>query len=202
MMEMFLEQWWLFLGIGISFLCSVICQLMIAYYLIQMVKESEELELKKAKYLKEWIEEYIKEESKITNRMVFIDKKIQQFSIGKFTIFQIKHFSGQALLLMIFLAGVGACMGIINGKTLGQILPFYIISLLGLYVHFSLSGFINLEDNKKIIRMNIVDFLENKNPYFYFQAIEKEDKEIEEIKDFFGEAEELELKEIIREILA
>lgn len=202
MKELFTEQWWLFLGIGISFLCSVVCQLTIAYYLVQMVKESEKLESENVTYLKDWIEEYIKEESKITNRSVFVDKKIQQFSIGKFTIFQIKHLSGQALLFMIFLSGAGACMGIVNGKTLGQILPFYIISLLGLYVHFSLSGFVNLEENKKIIKMNIVDFLENKDPYFYYQPAEKEDKDIEEIKDFFGEAEELELKEIIREILA
>ena len=202
MKELFAEQWWLFLGIGGSFLCSVICQLLVAYYMMQMVRESEKPESEKTKYLKKWIEEYIKEESNITNCSVFVDKKMQQFSIGKFTIFQINHFSGQALLLMIFLAGVGACLGIVNGKTLGQILPFYIISLLGLYIHFSLSGFVNLEENKKIIRMNVVDFLENRNPYFYFQPMEKEVRDIEDVKEVFGTAEELELKEIIREILA
>ena len=93
-------------------------------------------------------------------------------------------------------------LGIIRGKTLGQVLPFYIISLLGLYVHFSLSAFVNLEENKKIIRMNMVDFLENKEPYFYCRTEEKEEKCIESVKEVFGEAEELELKEILREILA
>lgn len=202
MEELFREQWWLFLGIGISFLCSVICQLLIAYYMMQIVKESEKLESEKTKYFREWIEEYIKEEGKIANSSVFVDKKIQQISIGKFNMVQMKHFSGQALLLMIFLAGVGACLGIIRGKTLGQVLPFYIISLLGLYVHFSLSALVNLEENKKIIRMNIVDFLENKEPYFYCRTEEKEEKCIESVKEVFGEAEELELKEILREILA
>ena len=202
MKELFREQWWLFLGIGISFLCSITCQLVVAYYIMQMVKESEKLESEKAKYIKNWIEEYLKEEGKIVNGLVFVDKKIQQFSIGKFTMAQMKHVSGQALLLMIFLAGVGACLGIIHGKTLGQVLPFYIISLLALYVHFSLSAVVNLEENKKIIRMNVLDFLENKKPYFYFSPEEKEEKGIEHVKEVFGETEELELKEIIREILA
>ena len=60
----------------------------------------------------------------------------------------------------------------------------------------------NLEENKKIIRMNMVDFLENKEPYFYCRTEEKEEKCIESVKEVFGEAEELELKEILREILA
>ena len=55
MEELFREQWWLFLGIGISFLCSVICQLLIAYYMMQIVKESEKLESEKTKYFREWM---------------------------------------------------------------------------------------------------------------------------------------------------
>ena len=49
--------------------------------------------------------------------------------------------------------------------------------------------------------MNIVDFLENKKPYLYVQMYPKEEKDTEEVKKIFGEAEDLELKEIIREIL-
>ena len=199
MRELFREQWWLFFCIGICFICSIFCQLLIAYHIIQIEKESEEPG--KAKFLKEWIEEYIREESRISNTSAFIDKKIQQLCIGKWTMIQIKHFSGQALLLMIFLTGLGACKGIIDGKTLGQILPYYIIGILGLYFHFSLTGFINLEEKQKNLHMNMLDFLENKKSYFYAQAFSKEEKDIEEVKNTFGEAEDLELKEIIREIL-
>ena len=181
MKELFREQWWLFISIGICFAGSVLCQLLVTYYIIQMIKESEKLESEKPKLLKGWMEEYIREESKISNTSVFVDKKMQQFCIGNRTILQIKHFSGQALLLMIFLTGVGACKGIVEGKTLGQILPYYIISILGLYVHFSLSGLLNFEENKKILRMNIVDFLENKKPYLYVQMYPKEEKDTEEV---------------------
>lgn len=202
MKELFREQWWLFFSIGVCFFCSVYSQLLIARYMIQMVKESEKLESENAKYLKEWIEEYIKEESNISNTSAFIDKKMQQVCIGKWTIIQIKHFSGQTLLLMIFLTGMGACKGIIDGKTLGQILPFYIISIVGMYFHFSLGSFVNLEENRKILRMNMIDFLENRKPYLYAQVCSEEEKETEEIKNIFSDAEDLELKEMIREILA
>ena len=196
------DQGWVFLGMGISFLGSILCQLSVAYYIIRMVRESEKLEEEKAKLLKEWIEEYIKEEENVHNIPVFIDKKMQQFCIGQWPLMKVKHASGQALLLMIFLAGVGACFGIIQGKTLGQILPFYLVSLFGIYVHFSLSGFINIEENKKTVCMNLVDYLENKKPYLYTRTIVKEEKDIEEVKKIFGEEQDLELKEIIREILA
>ena len=202
MKELFMEQWWLFTGMGLAFLCNIISQLIVAYYVMKIVKESEELESGNINYLKTWIEDYLREENKIINSAVFVERKLQNFCIGKFAMIKIKHISGQAILFMIFLAAVGACGGIIAGKTLGQILPFYICSFLGLYIHFSLSGFINLEENKKRIQLNLVDFLENKNPYYYFRAMEKEEKGIEQIKEIFGETEELELKEIIREILA
>ena len=56
MKELIWEQWWLFLGIGICFLGSVYCQLLIAYHMKKMIRESENLEFGEIKFLKEWIE--------------------------------------------------------------------------------------------------------------------------------------------------
>ena len=170
--------------------------------MLQMVKASEKLEEEKPKILKDWIEEYLREKQKIINIAVFIDKKLQKLTIGKYKIVSIKHFSGQMLLFAVFLAGVGACKGIIEGKTLGQVLPFYIISLFGMYLHFSLAGIMDLEGKKKIIQMNLSDFLENGKTYLYNLPEVEREKEIEEGKYFFGEEEDRELREIIREILA
>ena len=113
----------------------------------------------------------------------------------------IKHLSGQTLLLAIFLAGIGACKGIIEGKTLGQVLPFYIISLFGMYLHFTLSGILDLEGKQKIIRMNLSDFLENNKVYLYTALENEKENTVEEKKILFGDDEDAELKEIIREIL-
>ena len=90
-----------------------------------------------------------------------------------------------------------------EGKTLGQILPFYIICLLGLYIHFSLSGIIDMEEKKQIIRTNLLDFLENHKPYLWGNScLETEENKDIEKEVAFGEKEEEQLKELLKEILA
>ena len=202
MKQFFLEQWVFFVGIMGALLVSSFCQIFIIYYMLKMVNASEKLEEEKQAVLGEWIEEYISEKQKIGNVTIFINKKLQHLSWKKYKITGIKHLSGQMLLLAVFLAGVGACKGIIEGKTLGQILPFYILSLFGMYLHFSLAGVMDLEGKKKVIQMNLTDFLENGKLYLYMPPREQQEKEVEEEKSFFGEQEDKELREIIREILA
>lgn len=201
MRSFFSQQWPLLVGILAALMTSVFCQIIITYYMLQMAKASENPEENQSKILKDWMEEYLKEKQMITNTSVYIDKKLQQLCIGKYKVTCIKHLSGQTLLLAVFLAGTGACRGIIEGQTLGQVLPFYIISLFGMYIHFSLAGIMDLEGKKKIIQMNLSNFLENSNSYLHSPYEEKTEKEVEEGKNFFGEKEDLELKEMIREIL-
>lgn len=201
-MKYFLSGQWLFFSMIIGvLLLSFGCLLLITYYMQQMVKESDNLEDIKPKIMKNWIEEYIKEKQKITNTSVYINKKLQQMTIGKYKISRIRHWAGQLLLLAICMAGIGACKGIIDGKTLGQVLPFYIISLLGLYVYFSLAGMMDLEGRKKIILMNLLHYLENGNVSLYYLPEEKGSKEVETEGIFFGEDEDKVLREVIREIL-
>lgn len=202
MKQIFEGQWIFYIGILTALFTSIFCQLYITYYMLRIVKASEKLEEEKPLIMKEWIEEYIKEKQNIVNVTIFIDRKLQQLTIGKFKIAWMKHFSGQMLLFAVFLAGLGACKGIMEGKTLGQILPFYIISLLGMYFHFSMSGVMDLEGKKKIVQMNLTDFLQNGRLYLYTSPEAEREKEIEEGKNFFGEEEEKQLREMIREIIA
>lgn len=199
MKQFILEHWGLLAGIFLALLISIVCQLIITYYMQQLIKASEKLEEESQKLFKHWIEEYLNEKQRITNTTLFIEKKLAQLSIGKCKLSWMKHVSGQTILIMIFLAGVGACRGIIMGKTLGQILPFYIVSLFGLYVHFSLAGLMDIEEKKKIIKMNLSDFLENGKTWLYVTKEIK--KEAEEERYVFEKDEDLELKEMIRQIL-
>lgn len=183
-------------------LFSVGCQMIIFYYLIQMLKESQTLEEGNPKLLREWLSNFLKEENQITNITVYVEKSIHEFRIWNFPLMGIKHASGQFLLLAVLGAGIGACRGIITGKTVGQILPYYILCMLGLYVHLSLSGAIDMEEKKKMIQTNLIDFLENHKPYLCGD-VKKEKEELEKVPvPLFGEKEERELEELLREILA
>lgn len=201
MKEIWMDYGWLFAGILIAMLLSVFCQITVTFHMMKILRESEVLAEEPPQILKAWIEEYGKEKQKIGNLSVYLDRKIEQISIGRYKVSHIKHLSGQLILGMIFLAGMGACKGIIDGRTLGQILPFYIISILGVYLHFSLSAIMDLEDKKKRIHINLTDFLENGYSELYYEAQEKKEREIEKVRDLFKEAQDLELKEVIREIL-
>ena len=192
----------LLLIIVVILLASIGIQIWILQHLLLLLKESEELEEGNASKIRFWIEEYIENEKEIMNIPIFVEQKIHQFKIRKYTLTQMKHISGQLLLFAIFLAGLGVCKDIIGGKTLGQILPFYVICLLGLYIHFLLSGFLDMEEKNKTIQRNVVNFLENKKAYLYQKKELQTQLDIEDRKDIFGEKEDEELKNILREILA
>ena len=39
--------------------------------------------------------------------------------------------------------------------------PYYLISILGLYLYFSVMSLTNLEEKKKLLKINLVDYLDN-----------------------------------------
>ena len=65
------------------------------------------------------------------------------------------------MLFSIVFAGVGICKGIMGGRMLGEILPFYIVSFLGMYLYFSLSAMVDIKGKRRILKTNLIDYLEN-----------------------------------------
>lgn len=196
------NSWIYYTGIIFFFCCSISIQMILGYYVQKIEKESETLEEGNVVVLLPCIREYMKEEKKIRNISLFIERNLKEIRIKRWNLIHLKHISGQSLLFGIFLAGVGACIQIISGKTLGQILPYYILSFLGMYFYFSLSGWVDYEERKKGIKTNLLDFLENKKYKGIYQKIIM--PEIEQMKtgEIFGEEEEQQLRELLREILA
>jgi hypothetical protein len=203
MKELFTEQPLIFSGIILTILAGTALQILVGIDLARMLQESSTMEESSPRLFRQWLESFLKEEKNITNIDIFVDKSLQEFRLGQFTLIQMKHLSEQLLLLSVFLSGLGACRGIIAGNTLGQILPFYIICIFGLYLHFSLSGVIDMEEKLKRIKVNLIDFLENHKPFLCGQTeTEKEEKQIEDPVIIFSEEAERELQELLREILA
>ena len=97
----------------------------------------------------------------ISNIPIFVDKFINRLSLGIFTFEMLYHLSGQMMLLSVVFSGVGVCKSIMDGYTLGAILPFYIVSFLGLYLYFSVSTIVDIKGKKRVLRVNLVDYLEN-----------------------------------------
>lgn len=151
----------------------------------------------------------------VLNVPVFVDKYLSKMKMGKFYVSTWKHFSGQLVLLSVFAAGLGACLGIMDGKTLGEILPFYIVSMLDLYIYFAVSGFVDIEEKKKVLRINLVDYLEN-HMGNKLEDLEHSIKRLEDVENPFKQeagkdfkesvlqnrSDQAELEELLREFLA
>ncbi|MBO5210199.1 MAG: hypothetical protein J6B68_12805 [Lachnospiraceae bacterium] len=97
----------------------------------------------------------------ISNVPIFVDKYMHQIKVHRVSFTTLKHLSGQLVLLAILVAGIGACMGIIEGESIFYIAPFYIISFLGLYGYFAISSFVDITGKSEILRTNLIDYLEN-----------------------------------------
>lgn len=97
----------------------------------------------------------------VANIPVFVDKFLNRMKWGPFTLETLYHLSGQAMLLSVAAAGAGICRSIMAGRTMGDILPFYIVSFFGLYLYFSISTVVDVKKKKRILKVNLVDYLEN-----------------------------------------
>ena len=118
-------------------------------------------------------------------------------------------------MLSVFAAGLGACKGIVDGKTLGEVLPFYIISMFELYFYFSISGFLDIEEKRRILSVNLVDYLENRMGN-KLEELELSIKHLEDVENSFSTTEQMckkdtivqnksekaELEALLREFLA
>lgn len=97
----------------------------------------------------------------VPNIPVFVDKFLNRMSVGPISFETLYHLSGQTMLLSVVSSGVGICKSIMDGRMLGEILPFYIASFMGLYLYFSISTVVDIKGRRRILKINLVDYLEN-----------------------------------------
>lgn len=97
----------------------------------------------------------------MSNISIFVDKYINQLKIYGLSLSTLKHLSGQLVLLSVLIAGIAACKGIVTGESIIYIVPYYIISFLGLYCYFAISSLVDISSKAKILRTNLIDYLEN-----------------------------------------
>ena len=97
----------------------------------------------------------------VANVPVFVDKFLNRLCVGPISFETIYHLSGQSMLLSVVCSGVGICKSIAIGRTVGDLLPFYIVSFFGLYLYFSVSTVVDVKGKRRILKINLVDYLEN-----------------------------------------
>ncbi len=97
----------------------------------------------------------------MANIPVFVDKFLSRLALGSCSFESLYHLSGQAMLLSVVCSGVGICNAIMDNRLLLDIMPYYIVSFLELYVYFSISTLLDVKGKRRTLKVNLIDYLEN-----------------------------------------
>ena len=97
----------------------------------------------------------------VSNIPVFVDKFMNRIRFLGMSIHFMKHLSGQLMLAGVFMAGFGVCKGIVEGDKFVHLLPFYIISLFGIYLYLSIVSIVDIASRRQMLKTNLTDYLEN-----------------------------------------
>lgn len=152
------------IGILTLLFCSIICQIVMGVIYHRLIWETEHMSTttnKSLQQLKLKFSSCRKMNDKVANVSVFVDKYLSQIKFGDISLSMLKHLSGQLMLLSVLVAGVGACLGIIHNESFFSIAPYYVVSFLGLYSYFAAVSLIDIPGKVNILRINLVDYLEN-----------------------------------------
>lgn len=150
--------------ISFFLLSSMICQIISGIIYQKMISESDNMSATENRFLKQCKQKYAnyyKLNGKMVNTGVFVDKFLQKIRIAGIRLNRLNYIAGQMMMLSVLATGVSICLSLAAGSTLFQIIPYYLISILGLYLYFSVSGIVDVSEKRKALKINLVDYLEN-----------------------------------------
>jgi hypothetical protein len=143
---------------------SIIFQIVIGALYQKLINESENLSSTENKHLKLCklkFQNCYQLNGNVPNIAVFVDKFINRLILFRMTLGGIRRLSSQLVMLAVFVAGVGICLGIITGETMFRLLPYYLLAIVGLYIYFSVAALVDLPSRRETLKINLMDYLEN-----------------------------------------
>lgn len=148
----------------ILILLSIICQISMGVLCHKLIRETENMSSTKNKTLQQLKLKFsscCQLHDGMSNVPVFVDKYINKTKIYGISLSTLKHLSGQLVLLSILISGIASCQGITAGESVIYIVPYYVVSFLGLYCYFAISSLVDITDKTNALRTNLIDFFEN-----------------------------------------
>lgn len=143
---------------------SIIFQIMIGVLYQNMINETDNMTATDNQMLKQCKKKFAncyRMNGGVTNIPVFVDKFINHLRIGNISLISLQHWSGQLVLFSVFVSGMGIYTGITRGDRFITLMPYYIISMIGLYIYFGVSSAIDITGKKQVLKTNLVDYMEN-----------------------------------------
>ncbi len=156
----------LFFTIGMLVLLTMglVVRVTIGFFYRGLIREAENMATTGHRVLRQWKVKYencFEMNKGVSNTAIFVDKLISRLAFGPFTYDQWYLVSAQLQLLSVLLAGVGIARAIGAGRPVAEILPYYIITFLGLYLFITVTTSVAVREQRRILKVNMIDYLEN-----------------------------------------
>lgn len=187
---------------------SIALRVFMGAALSHLIRETDNMATTNSHFLKQCrlkYENIYQMNNKVPNVPAFVDHCTNKLTMGRFRLETVYHFSGQAMLLSVICVGIAVCKAILNGRTIGEIVPFYTFCIVALYLFFSVSSVINLAKRKQELKTCLVDYLEN-HLSFRMETVEEvraaQSYSIPERDDGSAEVSKEELEALLSEFLA
>lgn len=146
------------------FVVGILSQILIGILYQHMIEEAENMQTTDNKILKQFKQKFITcytMNGGVTNVPVFVEKFINRLQIGRLSLNMLRNLSGQSMFLSVLSAGIGICRGLSMKSSFWSLLPYYIITFIGLYFYFSVLSIVDISGRRNMLKTNLVDYLEN-----------------------------------------
>lgn len=188
MIQVLLRHGFLTSAVLLLIVCSIVCQIIIGVYYQSMLKATENMTATDNKLLKQCKMKFMncyQVNGGVLNVPVFVDKLLNKIRFMGMTLAGLSRLGGQLILLSVLVSGIGICRLIVTGNDLSELIPYYVLSILGLYLYFSVSSIVDMNRRKKELKVNLVDYLENHlaSRIEGVNHVTKKEKEEEESED-------------------
>lgn len=164
MMDVFARQPWVSIGMATFFALSILIKAAVAIYYSYLNRCADNLSATGNKVLKQCKLKFLnccEMNDGISNVSVFVEKFLSRLKIGPFSVHRLLIWSGQMMLFSVICAGIGIYRVLRFQIGAGQAVPFYIACFVGLYVYLNFSVVIDVRGKRRILKVNLVDYLEN-----------------------------------------
>lgn len=164
MISVFIKHKVLTLLVLFLLVLSIACQIIIGVLYQNMIRATDNMTATDHKLLKQCKMKFVncyKCNGGVLNIPIFVDKFLSKIRIGCFTLSGLSHLGGQLILLSVLVDGIGICKMIAEKEALLELVPFYVLSVFGLYLYFSVTSFVDATNRRKELKINLVDYLEN-----------------------------------------
>lgn len=146
------------------FVLSVLSQILIGILYQHMLEEAENMQTTQNRILQQFKQKFAgsyASNNGVTNVPVFVEKFLNRLQIGRFSLNMIRGLSGQFMFLSVLSAGIGICRALAGGASFFSLLPYYAVTLVGLYFYFSVLSIVDIPGRRSMLKTNLIDFVEN-----------------------------------------